>query len=186
MSSRRPADRQQIERFLRELGKRFRKPGRIYLVGGTTMVFEGLRDQSVDIDLVYEVASTDLDAFAQTVRQLKDELDTKVEEASPADFIPLPSGAKERAIFVTRFGNLDIFHFDLYSTALSKLVRGLEEDLADVVALIRAKRIEQPMLEKYYQEIRPRLAGESLKHDPVESDRNFEIVRRMLRENISS
>ncbi len=150
------------------------------------MVFEGLRDQSIDIDLAYEVAPADLDAFAQTVRQLKDELDINVEEASPSDFIPLPSGAKERATFVSRFGDLDVFHFDLYSTALSKLVRGLEEDLADIVALIRANRIEQPMLEKYYQEIRPRLATASLKQDPVESDRNLEIVRRMLRENISS
>jgi hypothetical protein len=30
---------------LRRLGERFRHPGRVYLVGGTTMVFERFREQ---------------------------------------------------------------------------------------------------------------------------------------------
>lgn len=47
MSSRVPTDRLRIELFLRRLGERFRRPGRVYLVGGTTMVFEGLRAQSL-------------------------------------------------------------------------------------------------------------------------------------------
>jgi len=34
---REPVDRQRIERFLVELGKRFRRPGKLFLVGGTTM-----------------------------------------------------------------------------------------------------------------------------------------------------
>jgi len=32
-------DQQRIELFLQQLGRQFTKPGRIYLVGGTTMVF---------------------------------------------------------------------------------------------------------------------------------------------------
>ena len=44
-------DQQRIEHFLQQLGRQFTKPGRIYLVGGTTMVYEGLRQQTLDIDL---------------------------------------------------------------------------------------------------------------------------------------
>lgn len=186
MSSRQPTDRLQIERFLRLLGERFTKPCRLYLVGGTTMVFERFRDQSVDIDLVYEVDAAHHDALIQTIRKLKDELSVNVEEASPADFIPLPQGAKDRAIFVARFGQLDVFHFDLYSTALSKISRGSEEDLSDVTSLLRAERIEMPQLEKFYQEIRPRIATESLKQDPDEFDRNFHTVRRLWLDGQSS
>lgn len=51
MSSRQLADRRHIEQFLQALGKRFRRPGRVYLVGGTTMVFEGYRAQSLDIEM---------------------------------------------------------------------------------------------------------------------------------------
>jgi len=40
---REPVDRQRIEQFLTELGRRFRRPGKIFLVGGTTMVYEGFR-----------------------------------------------------------------------------------------------------------------------------------------------
>jgi hypothetical protein len=139
---RQPADRQQIERFLEQLGRHFGKPGRVYLVGGTTMVLEGLRAQSLDIDLVLEVPPADHSALMQTIRELKDRLGVNVEEASPADFIPLPAGYKDRAVFWGRYGSLDVFHFDFYSTALSKIARGTEEDLVDVAALVQTGRIE--------------------------------------------
>ena len=43
MSMRAPADRARIEQFLERLGQRAHTPGRLYLVGGTTMVYEGFR-----------------------------------------------------------------------------------------------------------------------------------------------
>ncbi len=182
MSSRSSVTRERIEQFLRALGDRFRKSGRIYLVGGTTIVFEGLRNQSLDIDLTYQIDNRDHDAFLKTIRELKDQLGINVEEASPADFIPLPSGADDRAIFVGRFGQLDVFHFDLYSTALSKIERGSEEDFDDALALVRTKRIELSRLETYFEEIRPKLMGASLKQDPIEFEKKMEHFRRMLRE----
>jgi hypothetical protein len=135
---------------LRALSERFRHPCRLYLVGGTTMVFEGLRDQSIDIDIAFEVDSSYHGEFVQAIRKLKDELYVNVEESSPSDFIPLPRGANERAIFVGRFGQLDVFHFDYYSIALSKIARGTQEDFSDVLSLLQSRRMELPMLEKYY------------------------------------
>ncbi len=71
MSPRQAVDRERIERFLRELGRRFRRPGRVFLVGGTTMVFEGFRGNTLDIDLAFEVDVSDHSRFIETVRELK-------------------------------------------------------------------------------------------------------------------
>ena len=51
-----PVDRLRIHYFLVKLGIEFRHPVRLYLVGGTTLVYEGLRHQSLDIDIHYEIA----------------------------------------------------------------------------------------------------------------------------------
>ena len=43
------------------------------------MVFAGLRAQTIDIDLTYEVEPTDHSEFVQAVRRLKDQLQVNVE-----------------------------------------------------------------------------------------------------------
>jgi len=177
-------DQQRIELFLQQLGRRFTKPGRIYLVGGTTMVYEGLRQQTLDIDLAYEIANEDHSVFIATVRELKERLSLNIEEASPADFIPLPIGYQERSQFIGRYGQLDVFHFDLYSMALSKIERGTENDFADVLLLLKTERLEMAKLERYFKEILLRYATDSLKQDPVEFQLKFASLREMW--NITS
>jgi len=181
VSARPPVDRERIAYFLKQLGERFRRPGRVYLVGGTTMVFEGFRRQSLDIDLTFEVQPQDHAAFIQIVRALKDELRINVEEISPGDFIPLPSGYWERSRFIGRYGQLDVFHFDLYCTALSKVERGAAEDFSDVVALLHDGQIEMGALETYFAEILPRFATASLKRDPDEFQKKFAALKQMWR-----
>ncbi|MEM7126967.1 MAG: DUF6036 family nucleotidyltransferase [Chloroflexota bacterium] len=139
-------DQQRIEQFLQRLGREFHRPGRIYLVGGTTMVYEGLRQQTLDIDLSIEVDDADHSAFIAIVRKLKNQLSMNIEEASPGDFIPLPSGHKDRSPYIGRSGQLDVFHFDLYSVALSKIDRSTGEDIADVLALLQTERLEMSKL----------------------------------------
>jgi hypothetical protein len=111
---------------------------RFYLVGGTTLVYEGLRSASLDIDFAVEVDSAYHAEFMRQLARLKDDLAINVEQVSPADFIPLPGGWQARARYLDRFGQLEAFHFDPVSTALSKLARGFQEDFADVQALLQA------------------------------------------------
>jgi len=172
-------DRQGIERFLQSLGTRFTKPGRLYLVGGTTMVYEGLRQQTLDITISFEVDDRDRSAFVEALRVLQERLSLNIEEASPADFIPLPAGYRERSPFLGRYGQLEVFHFDLYSTALSKIERGTEGDLDDVLSLLRNGRIEFAVLAGYFEEIMISYATESIKQDPVEYQRKFDILTDM-------
>src|SRR5690349_118534 len=118
---RQPVDHGRIWEFLQRLGERSQATGRVYLVGGTTIVFEGYRTQTLDIDLTFEAAPTDEARLLQAIRELKDILSVHVEQVTPADFIPLPAGHQERCEFIGRFSGLHVFHFDLYSTALSKI-----------------------------------------------------------------
>jgi len=182
MSLRSPVSRSRIEHFLQKLGDRYRRPVRLYLVGGTTLVFEGLRQQTLDIDVVIEVAPEDQAAFIQAVRDLKESLDLNVEEASPGDFIPLPAGYADRHEFIGRFGQLDAFHFDLYSAALSKIERGRGQDFADVLLLLESLRIDWNRLEGFFLEILPQMGTRSLRQDPLEFERNFRALEIMWTE----
>ena len=172
-----PIDRLRVHYFLVKLGIEFHYPARLYLVGGTTLVYEGLRQQSLDIDISYEVADEHEAEFSRVIRRLKEDMQINIELASPGDFIPLPAGWKERAKFVGRFGQVDVFHFDLYSTALSKIERGREGDYEDILAMLRSEQINMVELESAFANILPRVERESLKRDPDKFIRNFAALR---------
>lgn len=143
------------------------------------MVYEGFREQTLDLAITFEIDKEDQAAFTTAVRELKRQLSLDVKEASPAAFILLPSGYRNRSPFIGRYGQLEVFHFDLYSTALSKIERGTEGDLDDVLSLLRNGRIEFAVLAGYFEEIMVRYATESIKQDPVEYRRKFEILAEM-------
>jgi hypothetical protein len=145
------------------------------------MVYEGFHDQTLnnEIVLTFELDPQDHMQFIQVVRELKEELNLNVEEASPGDFIPLPSGHKNRCQFLGRYGNLDVFHFDPYSMALSKIERGTEEDFSDVLALLEQDWIQIETLERYFQDILPRYATESLKGNSREFQQKFQALKQM-------
>jgi hypothetical protein len=175
-------DRERIRTFLRALAERFRRPARVYLVGGTTLVFERLREQSLDIDVVFVVADDHHGELIQAVRELKQSQRINVEEASPGDFIPLPTGYENRHEYIERFGQIDVFHFDPYCTALSKIERGKTQDLEDVLLLLQCGKIEWAALAAFFLELLPQMGQHSLKQDPVEFERNFRAVEQMWKD----
>jgi hypothetical protein len=78
-----------------------------------------------------------------------------LEEVPLVEFIPLPTRARERRRLVGRFGQIEIYIFDLYSIALSKIARGFESDLEDVVFMLREGLIEFGELERHSGEVLP-------------------------------
>lgn len=52
-------------------------------------------------------------------------------------FVPLPEGSSLRNRRIGKFGHLEVFVADPYSIALSKLDRGFDTDLDDIVFLVR-------------------------------------------------
>ncbi len=127
---------------------------RIYLTGGSTAVIEGWRETTVDVDLRFE---PEADELLRAIPALKELLGVNVELASPPDFIPELPGWRERSTHVIREGRVDVYHFDLYSQALSKIERGFEQDLADVREMIERGYVEPSRLRELFDDIDPEL-----------------------------
>jgi hypothetical protein len=142
---RRAADAKRIVALAKELGRTVPPGTRMYLTGGATAVLEGWRDSTVDVDVRFE---PDSDAALGRIRDLKEEIEVNVELASPLDFLPPLPGWRERSRFRFCEGNLEVFDFDPYSQAMSKLERGFDLDLDDVQSMVDAGLIEpERMLE---------------------------------------
>ncbi len=93
------ATRTSIAAFLRELGRRFSGRGRLYLAGGASLVYQGFRPHTVDIDYRLELDTGDDSQFIQAVRAAQRIVPLNVEPASPADFVPLPAGWVDSCCF---------------------------------------------------------------------------------------
>lgn len=126
----------------------------MYLTGGATAVLEGWRPSTVDVDVRFE---PDSDRALRAISELKERLQVNVELASPLDFLPPLKGWQERSRFRFRAGNLEVFDFDPYSQALSKLERGFELDLHDVAEMLKAGQVESTQLLKFFEGIEPEL-----------------------------
>jgi hypothetical protein len=148
------ADAERIKRLARELGRAVAPGTRMYLTGGATAVLEGWRDSTVDIDVRFE---PDSDAALSRIKDLKEELAVNVELASPLDFLPPLDGWQDRSRFRFREGNLEVFDFDPYSQALSKLQRGFELDLKDVQSMVSSGQVEPERLLELYEGVESEL-----------------------------
>lgn len=148
------ADAEQIKRLARELGRAVPSGTRMYLTGGATAVLEGWRASTVDVDVRFE---PDSDLALERIRDLKEELGVNVELASPLDFLPPLPGWQDRSRFRLREGNLEVFDFDPYSQALSKLERGFDLDLEDVRNMVASGQVDPTKLLGLYREIEDEL-----------------------------
>lgn len=184
MSFRPDVSRDDIEQFLQRFGQVSQQPGRLYLAGGAELVHSGLRGEgatTVDIDLRMDMG--DESAAETVIRQLMRQLGVNIEFASPADCIPLPADWAMRSPFVGRYGNTDVFYFDYYALALSKISRGTSRDLSDVKLLAERGLIHRDELEAAYQQILPQLGhGQFFNIDPAKFTERYEAALTLLPE----
>lgn len=137
------------------------------------MVYAGLLVQTEAIDYMAQIVG-DNQEFITAIRFLIRDLNLNIEFAWPGDFIPLPRGWEERARFVGRFGQLDVFTFDPVSTALSKIERGASRDIEDALILLRREIVHAAELRAAFEEIALRLETELLRVDEADFRRKFE------------
>lgn len=149
-----PADPGRVRRLVRELGRRARGPGRVYLIGGASALLEGWRSATVDVDLKLDPEPP---GIFEAIARLKNELDLNVELVSPDQFLPLLPDWKRRSTFIARYGPVDFFHYDFRVQALTKLARGYERDLADVGAMLDRNLVSRAELIAALDAIRPDL-----------------------------
>jgi hypothetical protein len=134
-----------INAFLQELGKRYPRPATLFLLGGSALCLLGSSRPTWDIDYVGDDLKQD--DLQRTMAQVARDMQIEVEAVPIAQFVPLPVGAQKRSLSVGKFGKIEVYVFDPYTIALSKIDRGFDTDIEDVVFLIRHNLITFEQLE---------------------------------------
>ena len=174
-----PVTSEVLHMFFQRLSERYPGRGEFYLLGGSALCLLGNPRETLDVDYAVEPApGAPVEPFRTALAEVAAELRLDLEEVPLAEFVPLPAQARERRRMVGRFGQIEIYIFDLYSIALSKIARGFESDLEDVVFMLHEGLIEFGELEHYFTEVLP----EASKVDiiPGEFRAYFEEVRRRI------
>lgn len=134
-----------LQKLLLAVADRYREPATIVLLGGCALALLGSPRPTLDID--YVGSDLDKNDLQQLIEQVADEMKIEIEAVPIEQFIPLPEGADERKIHVDRYGSIDVYILDPYAIALSKLDRGFESDIEDVLFLIQHNLVEISQLE---------------------------------------
>lgn len=160
--------------FLTELGRRLAQPSRLYLLGGGAMLLLGSPRATLDLDyLGDDVHKAD---WQLDVERLADELRIDLDAVALERFIPIPQDSSERHIFFKRFDQLEVYIFDPYAIAISKIERGFDSDLDDVVFMLRSGFIELDRLAEMLVIALQRAVEFDL--HPDTSYQHFDLVRR--------
>ena len=138
-------DNIQIQSILQVLGERVPPSSRLYLVGGGALAMLGSPRLTIDIDFWGDDISPS--ELHRTIMQIAKEQKIDMEPVAIERFIPMPDGSQERTIRIGQFGNLEVFVADPYSIALSKLDRGFDTDIDDIVFLVRRNLVVVDLLE---------------------------------------
>ncbi len=167
-----------LDRFLHLLGERFGEEGTLYLIGGSALQLLGNPRTTLDIDYVGSDDPLPTDKLAAAIESLAIEMKIEIEGVPLAEFMPLPEGAETRHRFIGHFGKLAVYVFDPYSIAISKIDRGFDTDLQDVLFLINNGLITFEQLEQYAQATLKQAVMFLI--DPKEFRQHLEKVRRLL------
>jgi hypothetical protein len=168
-----------LQAFFERLSERYRGAGELYLLGGSALCLLGNPRETLDIDYTVELpAGEPEEGLRAALAGLATEMRLDLERVPLAEFIPLPPRARERRRLVGRFGSLDVYIFDLYSIALSKIARGFESDLEDVLFMLHDGLIEFTQLESHFAEVLPQAPEADIV--PSEFRGYFEEVRRRI------
>ncbi len=159
-------DNTEIRSILQSIGALVPPSSQLILVGGSALAMLGSPRLTIDIDFLGDdVHPSELHKF---IIQAAKELQVHVEPVPLDRFIPLPPDGTKRNIYVGQFGNLKVFVADPYSIALSKLDRGFDTDIEDIVFLIQSQRINIGKLEHVVQEALPQANNYDLNPDILE------------------
>lgn len=169
-------DNVEIQSILHTLGERVPPSSPLVPVGGSALALLGSPRQTIDIDFVGDdVNPSELD---KTIMKAAKELKLYIEPVDIERFLPLPEGSNERNIRIVQFGNLEVYVADPYSIALSKLDRGFDTDLDDIVFLVQRKHVNLEELERITRDTLPRARQFDI--NPTEMLARLQTVRERL------
>lgn len=135
-----------IRAFLTEVSRRHTQPDTLILLGGGALCLLGSPRATLDIDYVgHDLHKS---ALQQVIDQVAKEMQLDVEAVPIDEFVPLPDEAQARRLPFGQFGSIEVAILDPYTIALSKLDRGFDIDLEDVLFLLHQGLIQLEELER--------------------------------------
>ena len=168
-----------LRAFLERLGKQYQGTATFYLLGGGALCLLGNPRGTMDLDYWYAIASEEEAQFKTVVEKLAEEMRLDIEDVPLDEFVPLAPGAYERRQLVGHFGGIEVYIFDLYTIALSKIARGFESDVEDVVFMLREDLIEFDELEQFFKQVLPQASQADI--IPKEFENRFAKLRQGTR-----
>jgi hypothetical protein len=168
-----------LRAFLERLGEQYPGSATLYLLGGGALCLLGSPRVTVDVDYWYAISPEEEALFKATVENLAKEMHLDVEDVPLDEFVPLAPGAYDRRQLVGHFGGVEVYIFDLYTIALSKIARGFESDLEDVIFMLREDVIEFDELERFFEQVLPQAPGADI--IPGEFEDYFTQLRQSTR-----
>lgn len=170
----------EIQDFLQRLGARYPGIGSLYLLGGSALCLLGSTRRTLDIDYTLEAPEGEVEQLQAIIEALAMELKLDLEAVPIREFIPLPGGVDTRHQRVDQFGGLTVYIYDPYSIALSKVARGFETDLEDLLFMLRQNLIELETLANYIGAALPQVWDFDI--DPIELRQHLAELRRLYQE----
>jgi hypothetical protein len=146
--------KEKLLEFLDRLGASATAAGTCFITGGASALLLGWREATIDVDLKFDPEPA---GVFDAIPALKRALQVNVELAAPSDFLPPLRQWRERCKFIGRYGQLEVYHYDFYSQALSKLERGHAKDLLDVREMLRRQLVNPAELLAHATAIRPEI-----------------------------
>jgi hypothetical protein len=168
--------REAIYMFLAEVGRRYSRAANLYLLGGSALNLLGNTRSTLDIDYVGD--DLQKNELQLTIDEVAHEMRIEVEAVPITGFVPIPNNAEERSVHIGRFSELQVYVFDPYTIALSKVDRGFDTDVEDVLFLIRRGDVQFERLEAIVSEALAQSAQYSL--DASAMLKHLQDVRRSL------
>lgn len=169
-------ERSQIEAFFIAVGNRCEPASTLFLLGGGALELLGGVRPTLDLDYVGD--DLQLNTLQQLMAQIAGEMHIELEAVSIAEFVPLPEDAHKRSIRVGEYGNLTVYIFDPYTIALSKLDRGFDTDIEDILFLIRRDLITVEQLAAFAETAASQASEFDL--DPAAMRRHLQVVRESI------
>lgn len=143
----------EIHALLSALGERLPPASRLTLIGGAALALLGSSRPTLDLDFIGDDLHPS--KLHRAVQDLARQFHIQAEAVPLERFVPLPPGSEQRTIRIGQFGNLEVFVADPYAIALSKLDRGLDTDLDDLLFLLNNGYVTLEELERLLDWVLP-------------------------------
>ncbi len=174
--------------FIGRLRAIFDRPGRLYLIGEASQVFEGWRPRADELTYAADIPPADRAAFDRAVEKIAARLGIEVDDEHPGTLIPLPAGYEARARRINEAAlasaaashpGLEIYHFDPYSVSFRYISRGDEPDYHIVLYYLQNEWVTMPEMEDRLEKLLPQFTFETIAQDPAEFRRKFKGLQQM-------